>query len=358
MGTRFFLGHMQVKDTNIKGAIRINRSLAPRGLEIENVDILGDINVSRSYFSELALLKTRITGMVDIGETQTRCAYDIRNNELGDFVAVDVGFGLSVAETEFKFKANEKSSDPYSTFYNGGIGNSFGKALVDFNLGCASERFVNPGTFIFVNNRVKASLCIRSPQWLEGIPGVQSESNFYLTENNISGAAWLNFTPKAHDSRIRNARVCESLAVHAQSPDTAVDSARNKLSEVNADCETLGVDEKNSCKPWPPRAAKAQSSARPPDNDLRVLSIFNVRTGTLVLDFPKNQSAAGAPKGVRGICVKVNGLHFDRVYSSEAPCESALALREGKAAMRFEPASIPARSKSAETRTRFSAGLI
>ena len=63
--------------------------------------------------------------MVDIGETQTRCAYDIRNNELGDFVAVDVGFGLSVAETEFKFKANEKSSDPYSTFYNGGIGNSF-----------------------------------------------------------------------------------------------------------------------------------------------------------------------------------------------------------------------------------------
>ena len=49
-----------------------------------------------------------------------------------------------------------------------------------------------------------------------------------------------------------------------------------------------------------------------------------------MLDFPKNQSAAGAPNGVRGICVKVNGLHFDRVYSSGAPCESALALREGK----------------------------
>src|SRR4051812_24231077 len=70
--------------------------------------------------------------------------------------------------------------------------------------------------------------------------------------------------------------------------------------------------------------------AKPPDKDRRVLSVFNVRTGTLVLDFPKAQSTFGSPEGVQGICVKVNGLHFDHVYSSGAPCESALALREGK----------------------------
>ena len=55
---------MQVEDTNIKGAIRINRSLIPRGLQIKNVDVLGDIDVSGSYFSELAILKTRVTGLV------------------------------------------------------------------------------------------------------------------------------------------------------------------------------------------------------------------------------------------------------------------------------------------------------
>ena len=222
-----------------------------------------------------------------------------------------------------------------------------GKALVHLNLGCASERFVNPGTFIFVNNRVKAFLCIRSPQWLEGIPGVQSESNIYVPENNISGAAWLNFTPEAHDSRIRNARVCKSLAVHAQSPDTAVDSARNKLSEVNADCETLGVDEKNSCKPWPPRAAKR---SRPLGLQTTICAFKHLQCAhwNVGARFSKKSVSRRAPKGVRGICVKVNGLHFDRVYSSEAPCESALALREGKSGDKFEPASIPARSKSAE----------
>src|SRR4051812_44725707 len=143
---------MQVKDTNIKGAIRIN-SWRTRDW---NVGVLGDVNVSGSYFSQVEILKTRATGLVDIGETQTRCAYDIRNNDLGDFVAVDIGFGLSVAETEFKFKAKEKSSDTCSVFYNRGVGNSPGKALVDSNIGCTSERFLNPGTFIFVNNRVKA----------------------------------------------------------------------------------------------------------------------------------------------------------------------------------------------------------
>ena len=49
-----------------------------------------------------------------------------------------------------------------------------------------------------------------------------------------------------------------------------------------------------------------------------MLSIFNVKTGTLVLNFDVT---------AQNVSITVNGLHFERIYDFKADCESALSAR-------------------------------
>ena len=126
---------------------------------------------------------------------------------------------------------------------------------------------------MLADNRIKASLCLRLSNWLTATEaGANGGSNMYLEENTVGGATWLSFNTENESG---TTLVCPRS------------SAPHDLSKLNA----------------------------------QILSAFNTRTGTLVLDF-------AAP--LRGTCVKVNGLQFERVYSSSAPCELALALQRAE----------------------------
>ena len=115
---------------------------------------------------------------------------------------------------------------------------------------------------------MRFSLCIRSFNWLTHQADINKalKSNIYLNEDVIEGAAWLDFVPP-------------------QRPDN------------NPDQEFVG-----SIKPD--------------------VSIFNVKAGTLVLNF----GFAAFP----GATLNVSGLHFQHIYGSQADCEAALSIRTSR----------------------------
>jgi hypothetical protein len=270
---------LKIADTTVKGSIRLNNSIITNQLTVENVSVAGDLDVSASFISTLEVLKDKIGGVFDLSQSQARCSYDIRKNEIGDMVAVQLGFGAAESSrtnetsTIYNFKPtwnNEgfgrtKRPDAYERYMQSEL--KFGTgAMIRAAKECANDRLIKPGTFVLVDNHIKTSLCLRSFNWLTGPGNKTWPSNIYFNEDSIGGATWLDIGRPPSSNFVK--------------------SERGDL---------------NSSEP--------------------LLSIFNVRTGTLVLNFDVT---------TQDVSLTVNGLHFERIYTSKAVCESALSLRSAK----------------------------
>jgi hypothetical protein len=159
-------------------------------LEVTNSNIAGTVNLGRSSFSELSIAENAISGTLEIGASQARCVYDIRKNRLDDLIVIDAGFGSLNLEDQF-WSANPKDLFdfrrlPYEEF-SPEPHQLIVRALAATR-DCKMQNFVRPGTFVVIDNRINFSLCMRKLHWLRG-----AESNFYLSENRIDGAAWFDF---------------------------------------------------------------------------------------------------------------------------------------------------------------------
>ena len=155
---------------------------------------------------------------------------------------------------------NEKSSSAYQRFT--GPESQIFNGENPFPKPCDYVRSIVPGSFVFIENHIKYSICLRDFSWLVDDKNLPEKSIIYLNENVVDGATWLDIKNPVH-----------------------------------------------------PVAGGRDLSKRPK------LSIFNLQTGTFVLDFEV------ATKDVR---VQVNGLHFERVYSAKDKCEIALSPRATK----------------------------
>ncbi|MFO1103949.1 MAG: hypothetical protein U1E20_13705 [Methylocystis sp.] len=256
-----FLSKLTIIDTIVHGTLNAPDSLIGDELTIENTKVDGDVDLARSFFSHLVFLKNHVGGALDLGQSHARCSFDIRKNELNDVVAVEFGFGdvrtSDTGEELFGFKApNGKPGNAYQRFtgpdsqiFNGG--NPFPKP-------CDYVRSIVPGSFVFIENHIKYSICLRDFSWLVDDKNRPEKSIIYLNEDIVDGATWLDI--------------------------------KNQMQSV---------------------------SGKPDGNGPR-LSIFNLQTGTFVLDFEVTKN---------DVLVSVNGLHFERVYSAKDKCETALSPR-------------------------------
>ena len=277
--TLAFIQTMDVSDSVVKGSVKLYQSVVLDLLNIENLSVEGDLDVTTSFVSTLEILKNKIGGVLDLSQSQVRCSYDIRKNEIGDMVAVQLGFGTKIGDAVYNFKKistnsafgrplppakdspdNKPMDDPYDVYT---ASRSQTAADIRGKEACRVINFIKPGTFVLVDNHIKSSLCIRSFNWLTDLAKTPQASNIYFDEDTIGGATWLNI-------------------------------ARTPASSATID-----------------RQADAGFSEP-------MLSIFNLRTGTLVLDFDLT---------AQNVYLTVNGLHFDRIYSSKADCESAISPR-------------------------------
>lgn len=258
-----YLSKLTIIDTLIHGSVNAPDSLIDDELTIENTKVDGDVDLARSFFSHLVFLKSHVGGALDLGQSQARCSFDIRKNEIDDVVAVEFGFGdvrkSDKGEELFGFTTeNKKSNNAYQRFtgadsriFNGG--NPYPKP-------CDYVRSIVPGSFVFIENHIKYSICLRDFSWLVDDKNLPRKSIIYLNEDVVDGATWL--------------------------------------------------DIKNSMP--------MQSAAGRRDGNGPQLSIFNLQTGTFVLDFEVTSN---------DVLVSVNGLHFERVYSAKDRCETALSPR-------------------------------
>lgn len=272
-----------------KGSIKLDHSFIVETLNLENITVDGDLDISSSYFSALEILKARIDGVLDLSRTQARCTYDIRKNSIGDMIAVQLGFGAAnlsekgEAREPYTFKAISNNSafgrpaylskdrsdpDQYDRFSDPAAGSGTAHHLVQSDSMCPNSRALRAGTFLLVDNDIKASLCIRSFNWFTHRTDINKtlKSNIYLNEDVIEGAAWLDFAPP-------------------RSPDN--------------------------------RPMQEFAGSIKPD-----VSIFNVKAGTLVLNFGFAE--------FQGATLNVSGLHFERIYGSQADCEMALSIRSSR----------------------------
>ena len=285
-----FIRKIEIADATIKGAIRLDHTVILDRLIVQNVSVTGDLEIATSFFSHLEIFRNNIGGALDLSQSQARCSYDIRKNEIGDMVAVQLGFGeaqssetTNASETNYYFKRvsdnenfgrapsnssknrNDGYRDPYDRYTET---NSRTGEMIRAAKECAFLRSIKPGTFVFVGNRVKSSLCVRSFNWLSDKDDRTLKSNIYLNENVIVGATWLDVTQ--------------------------TEKIENEKSEA-------GYEE----------------------SIIPIFTILNVGTGTLVLNFDLATQD-------QDLSLTVNGLQFERIYTSNARCESALALRSGK----------------------------
>ncbi|KAF2989335.1 hypothetical protein OGR47_20955 (plasmid) [Methylocystis sp. MJC1] len=299
-----FFKRLEIENSSIGGSVRLNGTIVAGTLTIDSGSIRGDVDVSASFFSNLEILRNNIAHVLDLGQSQARCSFDIRKNEIGDVVAVQLGFGEvelvegevasepseNISETDietedlhpkvkhehFRFKRVTDDAnfgrplrglpkDPYDRYEEPDFGTG---AIIRGLKQCVSQRSIRQGALVLIDNHIKSSLCIRSFSWPTDSQGRTLKGNIYLNEAVVGGATWLNLT---------------------RTPTNAASGAAEPSS--------------------------TQTPGRPE------LNIFNVSTGTLVLNFRLTQ---------QDIALKVNGLHFNRIYASQEACESALSLRAGK----------------------------
>ncbi|MGJ0620324.1 MAG: hypothetical protein ACR65Z_06365 [Methylocystis sp.] len=255
---------MAIIDTIVHGSVNVPDSLVGDELTIENTKVDGDVDLAGSFFSHLVFLKNHVGGVLDLGQSQARCSFDIRKNEIDDVVAVEFGFGdvrkSDKGEEFFGFtEGNKKSSSAYRRFT--GPDSQIFNGENPFSKPCDYVRSIVPGSFVFIENHIKYSICLRDFSWLVDDKNLPEKSIIYLNENVVDGATWLDIKNPAHS--VSGGR------------------ARNRPA----------------------------------------LSIFNLQTGTFVLDFEV---------ATKDVLVRVNGLHFERVYSAKDKCETALSPRATK----------------------------
>jgi hypothetical protein len=267
-----------ISNTSVRGSVELDHSFVVNRLSLENNVVDGDVDLSTMFFSQLEVMKDKIHGVLDLSESQARCTFDIRKSEIGDIVASRLGFGSAdaaqgdniVKSYSFLPLANNRSfgrplpkgvEDPYDRF----MGSNAGIELIKGEFECPADRGIRPGTFVLIDNRIKDSLCIMTFNWLIDQDGKTLKSTIYFNENVIDGAAWLDIGNKSQYVKL---------------------------------------------------AMTGNADSRNP-----ILSIFNVRTGTLVLNFDFTYL---------DVVLAVNGLQFERIYGSTADCESAISLRGRK----------------------------
>ena len=268
-----YLSKLTIIDTVVHGSVNAPDSLIGDELMIENTKVDGDVDLARSFFSHLVFLKNHVGGALDLGQSQARCSFDVRKNEIDDVVAVEFGFGdvraSDKGEELFGFKAGgERSNNAYQRFT--GPESRIFNGEKPFPKSCDYVRSIVPGSFVFIENHIKYSICLRDFTWLVDDKNLPESSIIYLNEDVVDGATWLD---------IKN----------------------------------------------PAQSEPGSRTRKRPE-----LSIFNLKTGTFVLDFEV---------ATEDVLVRVNGLHFERVYSAKDKCETALAPRATKEKARPREAS-------------------
>ena len=157
---------------------------------IDGLNVSGEMRFSGSAFSNLVIQFSKIGGVLDLTNTEARCAYLMKRNEIGEVVAINFGFGTLRKNghgTEYDW-LEKRDNDRYIKLI---LGRSDVGDIVRNSAECKGpsadvrERLA-PGerSFVLFDNRVQSSLCLASFRRLSldarTEPGAQQEHRAHL----------------------------------------------------------------------------------------------------------------------------------------------------------------------------------
>jgi hypothetical protein len=106
-GNKSFINKLSANDTQIDGTWWHRESIVFSDAEIVRANISGDLNLSMSAFSRLWIQSNHIAGMLDLDDSEARCAYHVNSSAVGYLAASRVGFGVvKTAEHAGQFAAD------------------------------------------------------------------------------------------------------------------------------------------------------------------------------------------------------------------------------------------------------------
>jgi hypothetical protein len=166
---RSFIRNLNVTDSDVRSSIIITDTLLYETAQFDRVKISGDLNFRGSTLSFLTAQHAKIDGILDLSDTEARCAYHIKKSQIGAAVAVQTGFGTVSQQGEsadrvpnvFSWRRALKKNEVRRWLSNLEI-----KKLIGDGESCAYPDYDYRAQFFFFDDNVRTSLCLKSFEWL------------------------------------------------------------------------------------------------------------------------------------------------------------------------------------------------
>jgi hypothetical protein len=165
-------------DSQVSGSLLVRNTVFLEPAILDTVSLLGELGMRGAAFPYVLVQFSKIGGVFDLTKSQARCAYDIRQSEIGELIAVDSGFGTAQDKLSFDW---------------GNLKEELKKRIQAARkappvLEAADDKICNhpgiassPATFLISDTGIKSSLCLRSFHWLEANPPQDS----YITFDDV-----------------------------------------------------------------------------------------------------------------------------------------------------------------------------
>lgn len=254
-----------VLDTNINLSLKMARIVVKDNIVIGNTVVTGDLDLTRGYFSSISLTKSSVGGAFDFSQTVARCTYDIRNNEFRDVISTRSAFG--------KIRRDPRS--PRGFVYAFFVDRN-GKLFSHDDGGSEVSYSRNLFKLLAESRRCNPPYALAPGDFIFVLNRIKS-SLCFAAPDRLAGAL--------------------------------IDAPQSNIffNDINVDGYAwISLDE-----PLLPRSKSVQSKPR-------LFSLLNFRAGTFISDFTVKRSQMN---------IKVIGLQFSRVYTSQNSCESNLIAR-------------------------------
>jgi len=183
--------NLVVIDSSVGDSVHLEDSVFHTTTEFRRTTVQSHLNVTGSALSSFVFENGKILGKLDLTKSEVRCEYQIRNNELGELLAVDFGFGSvavdpsttrSVPTYLYSWRRSDKSEKISNLLANSEVTQRVKKAE-----DCGTQRDSPRAEFLFSQNKI-SSLCLHSVEWLLPVGSLQGPTTLLsLSGTKASG---------------------------------------------------------------------------------------------------------------------------------------------------------------------------
>jgi len=193
-----FVKKIQILDTEIGASLLVREALLLDPVIFDTVSISGELSLRESVFSHFLLQFSKVAGVLDLTNSQARCAYSMKKSDIGDLVAVGAGFGSvnppSAGDSDKRPLLFWRPSSKLAPLIQavGPILAAEDKTHCNY-----STIAPDPGTFAIFDTRVKSSLCLRSFNWLTSTTVASPTSTVRFNNINVGAATFVDLAATA-----------------------------------------------------------------------------------------------------------------------------------------------------------------